>query len=43
MILIISNNGDTTTIQVIKYLSTMGKQFIRIHENEFFKIKTDKK
>lgn len=43
MILIISNNGDSTTTKVIKYLSEMGKQFIRIHEDEFFKIKTNKK
>ncbi|MDR6544123.1 ATP-GRASP peptide maturase of grasp-with-spasm system [Chryseobacterium rhizosphaerae] len=43
MILIISNNGDTTTTQVIKYLSAMRKPFIRVHEDEFFEIKTDKK
>lgn len=43
MILIISNNGDSTTTKVIKYLSAMGKKFIRVHEDEFFEIKTDKK
>jgi len=43
MILIISNNGDTTTTQVVKYLSAMRKPFIRVHEDEFFEIKTDKK
>lgn len=43
MILIISNNGDSTTTKVVKYLSAMGKKFIRIHEDEFFEIKTDKK
>ncbi|BAP29827.1 RimK domain protein ATP-grasp [Chryseobacterium sp. StRB126] len=43
MILIISNNGDSTTTKVIKYLSAMGKTFIRVHEDEFFEIKTDKK
>lgn len=43
MILIISNNGDSTTTKVIKYLSEMGKKFIRVHEDEFFEIKTDKK
>lgn len=43
MILIISNNGETTTTKVIKNLFEMGKPFIRIHEDEFFDIKTDKK
>ncbi|WP_419489416.1 grasp-with-spasm system ATP-grasp peptide maturase [Chryseobacterium bernardetii] len=43
MILITSNNGDSTTTKVIKYLSAMGKKFIRVHEDEFFEIKTDKK
>jgi ATP-GRASP peptide maturase of grasp-with-spasm system len=43
MILIISNNGETTTTKVIKNLFKMGKPFIRIHEDEFFDIKTDKK
>jgi len=43
MILIISNNGETTTTKVIKNLSKMGKSFIRIHEDEFFDIKTDRK
>ncbi|AZA79210.1 grasp-with-spasm system ATP-grasp peptide maturase [Chryseobacterium sp. G0186] len=43
MILIISNNGDSTTTKVIKYLSAMGKKFIRVHEDEFFEIKADKK
>lgn len=43
MILIISNNGDSTTTKVIRYLLKMRKQFIRVHEDEFFEIKTDKK
>ncbi|MDM1557392.1 grasp-with-spasm system ATP-grasp peptide maturase [Chryseobacterium indologenes] len=43
MILIISNNGDSTTTKVVKYLSVMEKKFIRVHEDEFFEIKTDKK
>ncbi|MDG4654010.1 grasp-with-spasm system ATP-grasp peptide maturase [Chryseobacterium arthrosphaerae] len=43
MILIISNNGDTTTTKVIRELSSMGKQLIRVHEDEVFEIKTEKK
>ncbi|MGV2451223.1 MULTISPECIES: hypothetical protein [Chryseobacterium] len=43
MILVISNNRDSTTTKVIKYLSAMRKKFIRVHEDEFFEIKTDKK
>ncbi|AQX03700.1 grasp-with-spasm system ATP-grasp peptide maturase [Elizabethkingia anophelis] len=39
MILIISNNKETTTTEVIKWLSVMGKKYIRIHEDEFFEIK----
>ncbi|WP_449401466.1 grasp-with-spasm system ATP-grasp peptide maturase [Chryseobacterium wanjuense] len=43
MILIISNNNDRTTTEVIKWLSLMKKKFIRIHEDETFDIKVDKK
>ncbi len=43
MILIISNNGDSTTTKVIKYLSAMGKKFIRVHEDEFLKLKPIRK
>lgn len=39
MILIISNNKETTTTEVIKWLSVMGKKYIRIHEDEFLKLK----
>lgn len=39
MILILSRNRETTTDEVIKWLSVMGKKFIRVHEDEFFEIK----
>ncbi|MGE8554385.1 MAG: grasp-with-spasm system ATP-grasp peptide maturase [Chryseobacterium jejuense] len=40
MILILSRNRETTTNEVIKWLLAMGKKFIRVHEDEFFEIKT---
>lgn len=40
MILILSRNRETTTNEVIKWLLVMGKKFIRVHEDEFFEIKT---
>lgn len=43
MILIISKNNDRSTIQVIQWLCAAGKKWIRIHEDESFKIKTVKK
>ncbi|EJL71242.1 grasp-with-spasm system ATP-grasp peptide maturase [Chryseobacterium populi] len=43
MILIISNNNDKTTTEVIKWLFVMKKKFIRVHEDEVFEIKVDKK
>ncbi|WET48933.1 grasp-with-spasm system ATP-grasp peptide maturase [Chryseobacterium indologenes] len=43
MILIISENKENTTNEVIKYLLAMNKKFIRIHEDEVFEIKTDQK
>lgn len=39
MILIISQNQEITTTEVIKWLLKMGKPFIRVHEDEVFKIK----
>ncbi|RXM50290.1 MULTISPECIES: grasp-with-spasm system ATP-grasp peptide maturase [unclassified Chryseobacterium] len=43
MILIISENKENTTNEVIKYLLAMNKKFIRVHEDEVFEIKTDQK
>ncbi|AZB08574.1 grasp-with-spasm system ATP-grasp peptide maturase [Chryseobacterium sp. G0162] len=43
MILIISENKENTTNEVIKYLLAMNKKFIRVHEDEIFEIKTDQK
>lgn len=39
MILIISSNNDKSTTQVIKWLISLEKKFIRIQENEIFDIK----
>lgn len=44
MILIISYNQELTTTEVIKWLITMEKKFILVHENELFDIRIiDKK
>ncbi|MEI3791427.1 MULTISPECIES: grasp-with-spasm system ATP-grasp peptide maturase [unclassified Chryseobacterium] len=43
MILIISQNNEITTTEVIKQLIVMNKKFIRVHEDEFFEIKLQKK
>lgn len=43
MILIISENKENTTNEVIKYLLAMNKDFIRVHEDEIFEIKTEQK
>ena len=43
MILIISQNNERTTNEVIKWLSMMNKEFIRIHEDELFEIKLNEK
>ncbi|BAP30174.1 RimK domain protein ATP-grasp [Chryseobacterium sp. StRB126] len=43
MILIISENKENTTNEVIKYLLAMNKKFIRVHEDEIFEIKTEQK
>lgn len=38
MILIFSNNYEPTTNEVIRWLLALGKDFIRVDENEFFAI-----
>ncbi|KMQ58480.1 alpha-L-glutamate ligase [Chryseobacterium angstadtii] len=43
MILILSQNNEITTTEVIKYLIQMKKKFLRIHEDEVFEIKTQNK
>ncbi len=43
MILIISENNDRTTTEVIRWLHLLGKKFIRIHEDELFEIKVIRK
>lgn len=39
MILIISDNNERTTTEVIRWLVSMKKTFIRIHEDEILEIK----
>lgn len=39
MILIFSNNNERTTTEVIKWLTIMKKEFIRVYEDEIFTIK----
>lgn len=39
MVLIISQNNEITTTEIIKHLVLMKKKFIRIHEDEIFEIK----
>ncbi|ROI01879.1 grasp-with-spasm system ATP-grasp peptide maturase [Chryseobacterium sp. G0240] len=43
MILIISQNHEITTTEVIKWLLKMDKKFIRVHEDEIFNIKVKDK
>lgn len=43
MILIISQNNEITTTEVIRHLVIMKKKFIRINEDEIFEIRTQKK
>ncbi|MDR2235437.1 MAG: grasp-with-spasm system ATP-grasp peptide maturase [Chryseobacterium sp.] len=43
MILIISQNNEITTTEVIKHLIATDKKFIRVHEDEIFEIKTQSK
>lgn len=40
MILIISENHERTTNEVIRWLISLEKKFIRVHEDEVFVIKT---
>lgn len=39
MILILSSNLEATTNEVVKWLNKMKKEYIRVHEDEFFEIK----
>jgi hypothetical protein len=39
LILIISQNNEITTTEVIKWLLKLEKSFIRVHEEEIFDIK----
>jgi len=43
MILIFSDNNDRTTIEVIRWLAALKKDFILVNDDEFFDIKVDKK
>ncbi|WES97393.1 grasp-with-spasm system ATP-grasp peptide maturase [Chryseobacterium arthrosphaerae] len=43
MILIISQNNEITTTEVIKWLLKLGKSFIRVHEDEIFDIRIKEK
>ncbi|MDR6465924.1 grasp-with-spasm system ATP-grasp peptide maturase [Chryseobacterium sediminis] len=43
MILIISQNNEITTTEVIKWLLKLDKSFIRVHEDEVFDIKIQEK
>lgn len=43
MILIFSDNNDRTTIEVIRWLAALSKDFILVNDDEFFDIKVDKK
>jgi ATP-GRASP peptide maturase of grasp-with-spasm system len=43
MILIFSDNNDRTTIEVIRWLVALNKDFILVNDDEFFDIKADKK
>lgn len=43
MILIISENNERTTNEIIRWLVALKKDFIRVHENEVFEIKTKEK
>ncbi|WP_238586872.1 hypothetical protein [Chryseobacterium sp. Leaf405] len=41
MILIISENNERTTNEIIRWLISLKKDFIRVHENEVFEIKSE--
>ncbi len=43
MILILSSNLEVTTNEVVKWLNEMKKDYIRVHEDEFFEIKVIRK
>ncbi|MFS4472126.1 grasp-with-spasm system ATP-grasp peptide maturase [Chryseobacterium sp. T20] len=43
MILVFSNDNERTTIEVIRWLVIMNKDFLHIHEDEVFEIKIIKK
>lgn len=43
MILIITNNNEFSSNEVIKWLISKTKQFKRVHEEEIFEIKTSAK
>ncbi|MDR2237553.1 MAG: grasp-with-spasm system ATP-grasp peptide maturase [Chryseobacterium sp.] len=43
MILIISENKEATTTEVIRWLVFLNKDFIRVHEDEVFEIKMENK
>lgn len=43
MILIISDNNERTTTEIIRWLITLKKEFIRINDDEIFEIKTRSK
>lgn len=43
MILIISDNNDRTTVEVIRWLAALKKDFILVNDDEFFEIKIHKK
>ncbi|WP_294280371.1 grasp-with-spasm system ATP-grasp peptide maturase [uncultured Chryseobacterium sp.] len=43
MILIVSENTDRSTTEIIRWLVSLDKKFIRIHEDEIFEIKTKDK
>lgn len=43
MILIISENNERTTTEVIRWLTSMDKKFIRVHDDEIFEIKVYQK
>jgi ATP-GRASP peptide maturase of grasp-with-spasm system len=43
MILILSSNLEVTTNEVVMWLNELKKEYIRVHEDEFFEIKIIKK
>lgn len=43
MILIISENNERTTLEIVRWLVSLNKKFIRVHEDEIFSIHTKDK